>query len=286
MKKIGCLFMIICVVLAVVAIRSFMSDLPSKPSGAAPEPAAVKPKVTPAPTPKAPQTPAVEQTGPTLDQQMTTAQSVVATAKKALDSAKAACLANLAKDAKYKRAVDDATYAESQVKKHREPPSDPVLLASASKKWIESKSAKLKMEADALDTDAGIAAAVKNLTTANEQVNANQMKIDDVRREEEEKMLAENQKAAAAIKKKADAKKLLEMLVERGVVSSYDKDGNVRVDPLTWMASKRDAKEMLMRMVRSAYVELGFPPYFKVMSDRNDTEFGSMSSTGRVTIRL
>jgi hypothetical protein len=283
-KLIALIFAGVCVLGAYAAFKSSSSSSSStstpRPSQPAPAATVAAPKPEPQPTPEP--TKPVESS---LDDQMKVAAATATDTKKKLADAKAACLTKLASSPDYARAKAEADRLEAEVKTLRAA-NDTSKLATISPQWIAAKGKRMKLEADALDGDPATKAAASNLASANADVMAIQSKINAVKAEEDAKIASAARKIKVEADRKAEATAILQKLMDHGIVTSYDKDGNVRVDPLAWLPLKRDQKELIVRAVKGAYAELGIPTYFSVMSDRNDTEFASVGMMGGITIKM
>jgi hypothetical protein len=83
---------------------------------------------------------------------------------------------------------------------------------------------------------------------------------------------------------KADAQRVLDMLVQKRIVTSYDRNGNVRVDPLVWIPGKRADKAAVIETIFNAYAVLKIEPSFDVLSDRSDEKLASRGFWSGVTI--
>ena len=150
-------------------------DVSVTPTPSLPPPAVVYNTPAPKPVVVVPPVPAVPPTppAPDLNAQLHVAQSNVAAAQLDLTKAKDAVLVRLKQNADYQSASADLAAADAQVKTDRAN-GDPNLPTS-SQNYLNAKSKVLKMERDAVASDAGIAAAqqkVNRLTGVANGINS------------------------------------------------------------------------------------------------------------------
>jgi hypothetical protein len=179
----GCLGMVVLLVAIVVVCGIIGINMKHSSSPSSSVPDVPTPDVSVTPTPSLPppavvyNTPAPKSVvvvpttppAPDLNAQLRAAQSNVTAAQLDLTKAKDAALARLKQSADYQSASADLAAADAQVKTDRAN-SDPNLPTS-SQTYLNAKSKVLKMERDAVASDAGIAAAQQKISRLTGVVN-------------------------------------------------------------------------------------------------------------------